>query len=31
VTLNIKGNVLQKPDEVFPVKPANEGLSPNNN
>ncbi len=31
VTLNIKGNVLQKPEEVFPLKPANEALSPNNN
>jgi hypothetical protein len=31
VVLNIKGNILQKPDEVFPSKPANEGLNPNNN
>lgn len=31
VILNIKGNVLQKPDEVFPSKPVNDGLNPNNN
>lgn len=31
VILNIKGNIIQKPDEVFPVKPANEGLTPDNN
>lgn len=31
IILNIKGNVIQKPDDVFPVKPANEGLTPNNN
>lgn len=31
VILSIKGNVIQKPDEVFPVKPANDGLTPANN
>jgi len=31
VVLNIKGNVISKPDEVFPLKPANDGLTPNNN
>lgn len=31
IILNIKGNVIQKPEEVFPVKPANDGLTPNNN
>ncbi len=30
ITLNIKGNVLQKPDEVIPTKPVNDGLNPNN-
>jgi hypothetical protein len=31
IILNIKGNILQKPDEVFPGKPTNDGLNPNNN
>jgi hypothetical protein len=31
IVLNIKGNVLQKPDEVVPFKPVNEGLNPGNN
>lgn len=31
VILNIKGSVLQKPNEVLPIKPANEGLTPTTN
>jgi hypothetical protein len=31
LTLEIKGTVLQKPEEVFPSKTTNDGLSPNNN
>jgi hypothetical protein len=30
VILNIKGTILQKPDEVFPEKPVNSGLTPQN-
>ena len=29
--LQIKGTVIQKPNEVLPIKPVNEGLNPGNN
>jgi len=28
LTLSIKGTILQKPNEILPEKPANEGLTP---